>query len=92
MIIAASHPALPGHFPGNPVVPGVVLLDEVIGALQQQLGRAVRITALPNAKFLSPLLPGQEFGIDITLKNEGSASFSLYSGDIRVLTGTFSYE
>jgi 3-hydroxymyristoyl/3-hydroxydecanoyl-(acyl carrier protein) dehydratase len=29
--IPAEHPALPGHFPGRPVVPGALLLDHVLG-------------------------------------------------------------
>ena len=32
-IIHANHPTLPGHFPGAPLVPGVVILDEVLAAL-----------------------------------------------------------
>jgi 3-hydroxyacyl-[acyl-carrier-protein] dehydratase len=31
--ISADHPSLPGHFPDAPLVPGVVILDEVLGAL-----------------------------------------------------------
>ncbi len=27
--IPADHPSLPGHFPGRPIVPAVVILDEV---------------------------------------------------------------
>lgn len=64
--IAKDHPALPGHFPGRPVVPGVVLLDRLRLALLEALPDAtesVRITALPAVKFLRPVLPEQAFRI-----------------------------
>jgi 3-hydroxyacyl-[acyl-carrier-protein] dehydratase len=58
--IPGDHPALPGHFPGAPLVPGVVLLDELLRAAERQLGRPLRIAGLPQVKFLAPLLPGQQ--------------------------------
>lgn len=63
-VVPASHPCLPGHFPGNPVVPGVVVLDHVVAALEAMHGElgAVR---LPQAKFLQPLRPGQRASIEL---------------------------
>jgi 3-hydroxyacyl-[acyl-carrier-protein] dehydratase len=58
--IPKDHPALPGHFPGTPVVPGVVLLDELLSAAERQLGRRLPIAGLPQVKFLAPLLPAEE--------------------------------
>ena len=58
--IPKEHPALPGHFPGAPVVPGVVMLDALLAAAERELGRALHLTGMPQAKFLSPLLPGQQ--------------------------------
>ena len=55
--IGADHPALPGHFPGHPVVPGVVLLDRVAAAIERTWGQ--RIGGFPQAKFQRPLLPDQ---------------------------------
>jgi 3-hydroxyacyl-[acyl-carrier-protein] dehydratase len=52
--IAATHPALPGHFPGNPIVPGVVLLDRIASVLEKDGARLARIGVV---KFLSPLKP-----------------------------------
>jgi 3-hydroxymyristoyl/3-hydroxydecanoyl-(acyl carrier protein) dehydratase len=60
--IDASHPSLAGHFPGNPVVPGVVLLDEVLAAIRRQQP-AFTVAALPTVKFLSPLLPDEPFSL-----------------------------
>ena len=54
-----DHPALPGHFPGQPVVPGVVVLDAVLAAIEAD-GHAIGTLGLPQVKFVQPLLPGVE--------------------------------
>ena len=56
--VPASHPTLPGHFPGRPIVPGVLLLDHVIETLQQATGECV--AAVREAKFRSALQPDEE--------------------------------
>jgi 3-hydroxyacyl-[acyl-carrier-protein] dehydratase len=55
--VPADHPCLPGHFPGEPVVPGVVLLEAVLAAMGVD---ATRPRALAWVKFVQPLLPAQE--------------------------------
>jgi 3-hydroxymyristoyl/3-hydroxydecanoyl-(acyl carrier protein) dehydratase len=55
LCIEASHPALPGHFPGQPLVPGVVLLEQVAVALRAWRGQ--RLAQVVEAKFMAPLLP-----------------------------------
>ncbi len=56
--IAPDHPCLPGHFPGRPVVPGVVLLDEAL-ALLLAAAPGLRVAGLPAVRFLRPVLPGE---------------------------------
>ncbi len=56
-IVAADHLSLPGHFPGNPIVPGVLLLDRVMHGLQEATG--LRLSRLQQVKFTSALLPGE---------------------------------
>jgi 3-hydroxymyristoyl/3-hydroxydecanoyl-(acyl carrier protein) dehydratase len=55
--VPTSHPSLPGHFPGQPIVPGVLLLDAVAEALRASRGQ--RLAQVVEAKFLAPLLPEQ---------------------------------
>lgn len=56
--VHADHPALPGHFPGRPVVPGVVVLDHVVAAIEAAHG-PLGALRLPQVKFVAPLLPGE---------------------------------
>jgi 3-hydroxyacyl-[acyl-carrier-protein] dehydratase len=60
--INADHPSLPGHFPGEPLVPGVVILDEVLAALFQWQ-KDCQLTGIRAVKFIAPLRPGQSFSI-----------------------------
>ena len=62
--IAADHPSLPGHFPGRPLVPGVVVLERVLEAIEAGHG-ALGPLRLPQVKFLRPLLPGEEARVEL---------------------------
>jgi 3-hydroxymyristoyl/3-hydroxydecanoyl-(acyl carrier protein) dehydratase len=59
-----DHPALPGHFPGRPVVPGVVVLERVLEAIEAAHG-PLGALRLPQVKFVQPLLPGERADIAI---------------------------
>jgi 3-hydroxymyristoyl/3-hydroxydecanoyl-(acyl carrier protein) dehydratase len=63
-VIAADHPSLPGHFPGQPVVPGVVVLERVLEAIEAGHGPLAGLR-LPQVKFAQPLLPGETARIEL---------------------------
>jgi 3-hydroxyacyl-[acyl-carrier-protein] dehydratase len=71
-IIRANHPTLPGHFPGAPLVPGVVILDEVIAALIEWR-QGSQLIGIRMVKFLAPLQPEQAFTISLSVRNERAA-------------------
>lgn len=54
-----DHPAFAGHFPGRPMVPGVVLLDRAIHQAGVDLGRSMAGVRVTAAKFFSPVGPGE---------------------------------
>ena len=66
--IMADHPSLPGHFPGAPLVPGVLILDEVLAALRDWQ-TDYELTSIRAVKFLQPLKPGQQFAICLSANN-----------------------
>lgn len=75
--IEASHPALAGHFPSNPVVPGVVLLERVAAAWKAW--RGTRIGQF-DAKFVHPLLPDEDAVIELR-EDVGGGRFSVVRAD-----------
>ena len=70
--IPHDHPSLDGHFPGNPVVPGVVLLDRVVEAIEASHGPQGALQ-LPIAQFMHPLLPGQAAEVELADAAPGAA-------------------
>jgi len=68
--IPADHPSLPGHFPDRPVVPGVLLLDRVLEAIEA-MGAEPGAVRLPQVKFLRPLLPEQQARIELEAMSQG---------------------
>lgn len=73
--VPADHPALPGHFPGQPIVPAVVILDELAAHLATMMPQA-HISRLISAKFMSPLLPGQVCQVIFTPRASDQLKFA----------------
>jgi 3-hydroxyacyl-[acyl-carrier-protein] dehydratase len=88
--IPVDHPALDGHFPGYPITPGVVVLNQVAKACRQWQAGA-RITAWPQVKFVSPLLPLEAYVIRLTLTAPDTARFTLHVDDRLVASGQFTF-
>jgi 3-hydroxyacyl-[acyl-carrier-protein] dehydratase len=86
--IDANHPALPGHFPGHPLVPGVLLLDRTIVAAEEWLARPLRMSHLQHAKFVRPLLPEQDAQISLTLVGN-ELRFEISKDEERIAQGAF---
>ena len=84
LCIDAAHPSLPGHFPGQPVVPGVVLLDRVAACLQRHADLSLR--RLLAVKFLAPLLPGQDAQLRIGISGT-RARFRIVRDETMILSG-----
>jgi len=88
--IALDHPAFAGHFPGMPILPGVVLLDEALHAIEIDLGLDPRQWRIAAAKFLEFVRPGETLTIEHTLSESGLIRFTVRVADRPALTGTLS--
>jgi 3-hydroxyacyl-[acyl-carrier-protein] dehydratase len=91
--IPVDHPSFAGHFPGQPIVPGVMLLDEVMQAAMLHMpgwDDALKpgIT-IPVCKFLRPVLPGAT--LELTLSpgvQPDSLNFKLQQAGQSVASGS----
>ena len=60
-----------GHFPGHPILPGVVALGWMLAAAERFLARPVQAVELLNVKFQVVILPGAELELTIAPKAGG---------------------
>jgi 3-hydroxymyristoyl/3-hydroxydecanoyl-(acyl carrier protein) dehydratase len=83
----ADHPAAQGHFPGNPVIPGAVLLGAVLPVIEQGLGVNLSSWRLRSAKFLAPARPGDHVTIEFARSADGGIRFACAVGQRTLLKG-----
>ena len=89
--IAPDHPAFAGHFPGQPLLPGVSLLAEVLEVVMREPTLSARVGPAPRigvAKFLAPVRPGAM----LTLRFDdgpGALRFEVLLGERLAASGAF---
>ena len=67
----ADFPGFDGHFPGNPIVPGIVQLMAAAHAASQ--GRPSGIASLSRCKFLRPVVPNEKMHVLADVEEEEGA-------------------
>ncbi len=89
--IAPDHPSIDGHFPGRPLVPGVVLLDRAFALIGAALGVG-RPLRLGSVKFSAPVTPGQRIDVACRTAPDGArVSFDCRVEGVVVANGTASF-
>lgn len=86
--IAVDHPSLAGHFPGFPIVPGVVLLDEALHAIERQQGATDASWHLGMVKFHHTVGPGVPLQLIVEPQPDAQVHFELRSAQGLVASGT----
>jgi 3-hydroxymyristoyl/3-hydroxydecanoyl-(acyl carrier protein) dehydratase len=85
--IPADHAAFAGHFPGNPLVPGVVLLDETLYWVASTRHVAPEKCSILAAKFPSAAHPGERLQLVIEPGNNEQLRFAIRAMDRIVASG-----
>lgn len=91
VFIPQDHPAFAGHFPGQPLLPGVSLLAEVLEAVAHDPALAARVGPAPRlgaAKFLAPVRPGSTLAIGFS-ESATALRFEVKVGERTVASGHF---
>lgn len=91
--VSVNEPFFQGHFPGNPVMPGVLVVEALAqaGGLLTQLSRdpadpateTFYLVKVDNAKFTRMVVPGDQLELDVELKRR-IRNMAQYVGVARV--------
>lgn len=82
----ANHPSFAGHFPGRPIVAGVLMLEQAAEALRTWRGLGVR--QVVDAKFLAPLLPDEDARVELEAVGGRRYRFVVRRDDDVLVKGT----
>ena len=84
--VQADHPSLQGHFPGNPVVPGVVILNEIVRRVEQTF-MSQTVAGINYIKFIKPLRSDIEVELRFDEGKTGVVSFACEGNESVIVKG-----
>ncbi len=87
--VPAAHPTFAGHFPGRPILPGVVLVDQAMRLAASVLKPDLAIRGLGNAKFFHPVAPGTHLLFRYPPATASALRFDILAGERIVASGSF---
>jgi 3-hydroxymyristoyl/3-hydroxydecanoyl-(acyl carrier protein) dehydratase len=87
--VPREHPSFAGHFPKFPILPGAVLLDEVLQAIHLARGIDMREWQVASVKFLGAVRPGDALHLEHALVG-GVIRFTIRAASRIVASGSLS--
>lgn len=85
--VPVDHPAFAGHFPGMPILPGVVLLDMALHVVTRGLGIRLENCEIGSVKFLNPAKPGDTLEIRHDFQAGSVIRFDIADGQRKIASG-----
>ncbi len=82
--VTINEPFFEGHFPGNPIMPGVLVIEAMaqVGGILARLsvpesmkienGKAIYFAAIDKVKFRKPIVPGDQILFELTAIRKGT--------------------
>ena len=89
--IPSQHPAFAGHFPGSPMVPGALLLDEAVRVLSAAADHGAVQCEIAATKFLSAVRPGEALSVEHETSADGWIRFVIRTCDRTVASGRLTW-
>ena len=80
--VTYNEPFFPGHFPGKPIMPGVLIVEamaQTAGVLafksipEEEQGRPVLFLGLDNVRFRRPVVPGDQLRMELEITRHRQA-------------------
>jgi 3-hydroxyacyl-[acyl-carrier-protein] dehydratase len=87
-------PWFSGHFPGDPILPGVAQLAIVFEAIARAVNRKLTVSGVSRVKFKQIIRPDDRLRVVVTPveKDVGSYSFRLMAGEELACKGTMTVD
>lgn len=96
--VTINEPFFQGHFPGNPIMPGVLIVEAMaqvgavsILAMEEYKGKLAVFTGIDNLRFKKQVVPGDTLRMEVTMiamkRGIGKAKAEAYVGDQLAVSG-----